>query len=149
MDLFNLKKRHSHKSKKTRVGRGYGSSHGGHTSLRGNKGQKSRTGGKVPWYFEGGQLPLIKRLPHIGGFKSQTKKAFGIKTDIVEKHSKGIKGVITPQSLVKLGVIPNKKAKYGVKIILGTPTKEKLNLKGFSYTKGAKQAIEKAGGTAN
>lgn len=70
--LNNLMTRKS-KYKKTRLGRGYGSGHGGHTSTRGMKGQKSRTGGKVRLAFEGGQLPLVKRLPHKKGFNRTNK----------------------------------------------------------------------------
>ena len=50
-----------------RLGRGFGSGKGGHTSSRGSKGQRSRTGSKIPLWFEGGQLPLIKRLPMLRG----------------------------------------------------------------------------------
>ncbi|NIT03832.1 hypothetical protein GTO10_02770 [Candidatus Saccharibacteria bacterium] len=60
------------KKAKKRVGRGYGSGRGGHTVGRGSKGQKAR--GSVKPTFEGGQLPLVKRLPKKGGFKSRKKK---------------------------------------------------------------------------
>ena len=57
--------------KKKRVGRGYGSGKGGHTTGRGAKGQKIR--GRIPAIFEGGQLPLIRRLPRKGGFRSRNE----------------------------------------------------------------------------
>ena len=144
MLLNNLSKRISHKGRKTRVGRGIGSGHGGHTSLRGNKGQKSRTGGKVPLYFEGGQLPFVKRLPHLKGFRSFRKKPAILKTSVLNKIDRE---VITPKQLLKLQVI-KKLSVCGVKLLKDVEISKKLNLHGFLYSKSAKQSIEKAGGKA-
>lgn len=144
--LNNLPKRQSHKSKKTRLGRGFGSGHGGHTATRGQKGQKSRTGHKkLPWHFEGGQLPLVKRLPHIGGFNSVNKKNYlELKTSII--NSLGEKS-LNPKQLVSLGVF-KKINKAGVKVLFDEPVKSKVTMRGFKYSKQAKDSIEKAGGVA-
>src|SRR3989344_2992356 len=146
MLLNNLSKRISHKVRKTRVGRGIGSGHGGHTSLRGNKGQKSRTGGKVPLYFEGGQLPFVKRLPHLKGFRSFRKRPAILKTSVLNKIDID-REVITPKQLLKLQVI-KKLSVCGVKLLKDVEISKKLNLHGFLYSKSAKQSIEKAGGKA-
>lgn len=144
--LSNLVKRQSHKSKKTKLGRGYGSGHGGHTATRGQKGQKSRTGHrKSPWHFEGGQLPLVKRLPHIGGFNNYNRKQYiEVKTSTLNDLNKKD---LTPKMLVELGVV-KKLNKHGVKILYNQPVTVKVNLTGFKYTKQAKDSIEKAGGIA-
>lgn len=65
------------KHSKKRVGRGNGSGHGS-TSTRGNKGQKARSGGNIPARFEGGQTPLVKRLPKLKGFKNPTRVEFQV-----------------------------------------------------------------------
>ncbi|MBU0578562.1 50S ribosomal protein L15 [Patescibacteria group bacterium] len=125
-----------------RVGRGYGSGKGGHTSGRGMKGQRSREGGKRPLWFEGGQLPLTKRLPMLRG--------------------KGRFNVVNPTAEVTLGDIEKMKAKI---INLETLKEEKVINARFRKVKvvktgqlirkvtveipvsaGARQAIENAGG---
>ena len=73
MKLHNLLPTKKNKSKK-RLGRGYGSGKGGHTVGRGTKGQKAREGRGAPLGFEGGQVPLFRRLPQIGGFRSPRRK---------------------------------------------------------------------------
>jgi large subunit ribosomal protein L15 len=145
--LNTLKARKSHSKKKTRLGRGFGSAHGGHTATRGNKGQKSRSGHKkVPWYFEGGQLPFVKRLPHLPGFKNYSKKQFGIlKTSKINSLGKK---TLTPKDLVGLGMF-KKLTRDGVKVLLDEEVKIAVKMTGFKYSKSAKKAIEKAGGVAN
>ncbi len=148
MDLSNILKPRWQKKKKTRVGRGVGSGHGGHTSLRGQKGQKSRSGGKVPLRFEGGQLPLVKRLPHLKGFKPLKKVTYTVIKTSVLNSLKSDKGeVITPKLLVKKGLVKDNKSKY-FKVLKDVPVDKPLFLVGFFYSKSALKSIEKAGGKA-
>ena len=146
MELSGLKKIRTtiHSKSKKRIGRGYGSGVGGHTSTRGSKGQKSRTGGNIPYWFEGGQLPLRKRLPHTRGFKPVTRKEYTI-LDLADIKSLD-KENIDLADLIKQGLVRD--VKYGVKVLGTGKLDKKVNLTGFEYTKSAKEKIEKAGGTA-
>src|SRR5690554_4191784 len=70
MDLSNLKPASGSTRKRKRIGRGVGSGYGGHSSTKGTKGQKARTGANIPVWFEGGQMPLQRRIPKFG-FKNR------------------------------------------------------------------------------
>ncbi len=142
MELDNLKKIKGNKLKRNRVGRGIGSGHGGHTSGKGHKGQKARTGNSIPRGFEGGQVPLFRKFPKIGGFKSKgARKKTSISLFRLNLLEEGTE--VTPKSLIKAGLIGPKEKQ--VKIInTGTLTK-KLTLKGFLYTEGVKETILKSG----
>lgn len=129
---------------KKRVGRGYGSGVGGHTSTRGQKGQKSRRGVTIPLWFEGGQLPLVKRLPMIRGkmrFVSVRPTAEVTLRDIEAMKSEEI----TLETLKAERVIESrfKKAKI---IATGTLSK-KVTVQGVGISAKAKQAVEAAGGS--
>ncbi len=139
-----------HKLNKTKLdngvkrrGRGYGSGKGGHTTGRGTKGQKARN--TVSVGFEGGQVPLYKRLPQLGGFKSISRKE--IKTvplnvfNIFEDKQE-----ITPETLVESGII-SKFSRHGVKVLASGEITKKVVLKGFIASESAKAAIKKAGAT--
>src|SRR3989344_2863501 len=90
-------------SRKKRVGRGIGSGKGGHTAGRGTKGQKARVGFKIPMGFEGGQTPLYKRMPKIGGFKNHRPvKVFAVAVDRLNSLKSGD---ITPQSLYEKDIV--------------------------------------------
>ncbi len=145
MDLSKLKKLRTtiYTKSKKRVGRGYGSGVG-HSAGRGTKGQKARTGGQIPYWFEGGQLPLRKRMPHTRGFTPVTRKEYVI-LDLVDIQSLE-KESIDLAELIKDGFIRD--VKFGVKILGTGKLTKKINLTGFVYTKSAKEKIEKAGGTA-
>ena len=131
------------KKKSKRIGRGYGS-RGGHTVGRGTKGQKAR--GKVRPYFEGGQLPLVKRLPHKKGFSKPFGKKYTIfNVDFFNKFRAGAK--ITPDFLVKNGIL-KKVERSGIKILGNGELSKKLEFVGFKYSKSAVEKIEKAGGHA-
>lgn len=128
---------------KKRVGRGYGSGVGGHTATRGQKGQKSRGRGKVPLWFEGGQLPLIKRLPMWRGkgrLKS-VRKAEELTLDQIS-HAKTMP--VTIASLKEEGLI-NYKIKV-VKVVNTGTLKKKIDLSGVEATAGARKIIEDMGG---
>ena len=142
MNLSNLIKAKTTKTSK-RVGRGYSSGKGGHTSGRGQKGQKSRKGAK-PWAgFEGGQVPLFKKLPMIGGFsRHYILKPSTVNTAIFNDVKEGTE--VTPELLVEMGVL-KKLPKSGVKILSGDSFKGKITFKGFMFSKKAREEIEKAG----
>jgi large subunit ribosomal protein L15 len=131
---------------KKRVGRGNGSGHGT-TSGRGSKGQLSRSGGssKTRLGFEGGQMPLNRRIPHLKGFKNTRKEEFNIVNLIqLEKLEDGL--TVDMDSLFKLGIVGDKKNK--IKILgYGSLTK-KLTVKADCFSKSAIEKIEKAGGKA-
>lgn len=125
---------------KKRVGRGIGSGLG-KTAGRGHKGLKSRSGGKVKPGFEGGQMPLQKRLPKYG-FSSRISRATAevrtselnaIAADVIDVEALRAAGLIT--SAIKR-----------VKVFLSGDVKKAVTLKGVAVTKGAKAAIEAAGG---
>ena len=143
--LNNLKPAAGSTHKKTRVGRGPGSGLG-KTAGRGNKGQKSRSGysGKVG--FEGGQMPLQRRLPK-RGFTNIFKKQW-IEVTLATLESSFESGdSITPETMHERGVIA--KGKRDI-VVLGTGDITKaLTVSAHRFTKGARQKIEAAGGTVN
>lgn len=140
MKLDDLRPADGAKSRARRVGRGM-SSGLGKTSGRGMKGQNSRTGGGVRPGFEGGQMPLYRRLPKIG-FNNHNKKIYTeVNLDLLEKFE-GTE--VTAQSLKEAKLI--KKINDGV-VILGTGNlTKKLNVKVARITKTAKEKIEAVGG---
>ncbi len=144
MDLSNLKSIKT-KRKSKRIGRGIGSGKGGHTVGRGTKGQKARKGKKIAVGFEGGQVPLYKRLPQLGGFKSY-KNVVSLRISQLNKFDEGTE--VTPELLIRTKIIKNKKFS-GVKIVGGGDLKKKLILKGFTYSKGAYESAKKSGSTIN
>lgn len=129
---------------KRRAGRGYGSQLGGHTAGRGMKGQKSRSGGNVPLWFEGGQLPLVRRLPWLRGkgrLKSLTNQQ-EVQLKVVIKHQ--LKDV-SPETLLKAGLIDN--TKDPVRLIGAQEVPFKMEVTGVIPSEPVRQAIEQAGGT--
>ena len=144
LSLNNLKPAKGSTHKKKRVGRGPGSGLG-KTAGRGHKGQKSRSGYSSKIGFEGGQMPLQRRLPK-RGFTNIFKKAWlEISLAKIEENFK-VGDEVTPDILHERGLI--KKAKHDV-VILGTGEISKgLNISAHRFTKTAKDKIEKAGGTA-
>ena len=125
-----------------RLGRGSATGQGG-TSGKGHKGQRSRSGGGVRRGFEGGQMPLIRRVPK-RGFTNIFRTNYEI-VNLSDIANKGLDGEITPEVLKSTGLIKNSKMK--VKILgMGKITKA-LNIKVHSFSKSAREKIEKAGGT--
>lgn len=142
MELTNLPKITGNKTRKTRVGRGVASGHGGHTATHGNKGQKARTGNSIPRAFEGGQVPLFKKLPKIGGFKSRKKLSnVSITTGMLNSFADGDE--VSVSVLIQKGHV-NAKAKI-VKIVFKGELEKKLTLKGFDLSKNAQETILKSG----
>jgi len=136
--LSNLVKTTTRKTR--RVGQGI-SAGKGKTAGRGTKGQKARTGKKLRPGFEGGQMPLVQRVPKRRGFTVRKAKSQTIKTDLLNSFKDGSK--ITLESLIKEKIV--KKSAPGVKIVLGDKIEKKLEIF-LPTTSRAKEAIEKAGG---
>ena len=128
---------------KRRVGRGIGSGIG-KTAGRGHKGQKSRAGGYHKVGFEGGQMPLQRRLPK-RGFKSQTLK-FNAEINLDDLQAL-LADEIDLLTLKAVGLVPE--LARNVKVILSGSISRKVTLKGVSATIGAKAAIEAAGGSVS
>lgn len=131
---------------KKRVGRGYGSGKGGHTSGRGQKGQKSRR--TIPWSFEGGALPLSRRLPFMRGkgrLHSLKEKRVILNIGDFEDVKDGT--VVDIEFLKKEGYVdPSQAIVRGVKILGRGKLTKKLTISGLIVSMPAKAKIEKAGG---
>ena len=145
MDLSNLKPAEGSTFSKKRVGRGQGSGRGG-TSTRGHKGQKSRSGYSRKIGFEGGQMPLQRRVPKFGftNINRVEYKGINISTLQVLAEKKKLTK-IDVSTLIEAGLI-SKSDK--VKILGDGELKTKLNVKAHAFSKSAKAAIEALEGTA-
>ena len=129
------------KKDRKRVGRG-NASHGTYSG-RGSKGQKSRAGYRIRPGFEGGQLPMIKRLPRKRGFTNIFKTEYSI-VNIGQLASFGSGAEVTAQTLTEAGVI--KSAKKPVKVLAKGEVSQPLNVKADKVSAAAKAKIEAAGG---
>ena len=140
MQLNNLKPAAGSRKSGKRVGRGIGSGLG-KTCGRGHKGQKSRSGGFHKVGFEGGQMPLQRRLPKVGFNSRVAKHSAELRLNELEKVGSD---VVDLQQLIAANLVPaiTKKAK----VIASGEISKAITLKGISATKGAKAAIEAAGG---
>jgi large subunit ribosomal protein L15 len=138
MDLTNLKKQVN--KTKIRKGRGAGSGKG-KTAGRGMDGQKSRSGGKVRIGFEGGQMPLTKRVPKKRGFKSLNVKPTTVTLKTLDKLKNGSK--VSLETLLKEGII--QKEDTSVKIVGSYDLKKKFTVS-VPTSKGAAEIVKKAGG---
>lgn len=126
-----------------RVGRGIGSGTG-KTSGKGHKGQNARSGGGVRPGFEGGQMPIYRRLPKRGFKNIFAKQYVTINIEALEAFEDGTE--VTEQLLLEKGII--KKTLDGVKLLGRGELTKKLTVKVTKYTESAKEKIEKAGGKA-
>jgi len=140
MRLNTIKPAEGSKHTRKRVGRGIGSGTG-KTAGRGHKGQKSRTGGKVQIGFEGGQMPLQRRLPK-RGFNSQMSRTIAE----IRLHELGlIDGDVVDMAALRSAGLVNA-GHLRAKVVLSGELSKSLTLRGIAATKGAKAAIEAAGG---
>lgn len=146
--LSNLTPAPGSRKNRKRIGRGQGSGHGG-TSTRGHKGAGSRSGSGYRAWFEGGQMPLSRRLPK-RGFHSPFKVEFQVvNIDSLEKLATDGKlqnGVVNPEVLAKLGVVKN--TGIPVKVLGNGGLKAKLEVSAHAFSKSAVQKIETVGGKA-
>jgi large subunit ribosomal protein L15 len=129
------------RKKRKRVGRGSGSGHG-KTSCKGHKGQKSRSGGGVKPGFEGGQMPLQRRLPKRGFTNIFQKQYSVVNLETLERLSESD---ITPEVLISAGVI--KKIRNGIKILGKGDINKPVNVKAHAISASAKEKIIKAKGS--
>jgi large subunit ribosomal protein L15 len=130
------------RKKPKRVGRGPGSGLG-KTSGRGQKGQKSRSGAGVGRGFEGGQMPLQRRLPKRGFNNPFRRDIVGVNVSRLEVFDDG--AIVDPEALVARGIV--KKVGDGIKILGKGDLTKKLTIKAHAVSAGALEKIEKAGGT--
>jgi large subunit ribosomal protein L15 len=145
--LSNLKYAAGSKKKRKRIGRGEGSGHGG-TATKGMNGQLSRSGAKKKAWFEGGQMPLQRRIPKYG-FTSHSRVEYQVvNLDTLQKFvddKKLTSEIINPQLLKKAGLIST--LNQPVKILGDGEIKSRLQLEVNGFSKTAKEKIETAGGT--
>ena len=142
MDLSNLRPAEGSKhSDNFRRGRGHGSGNG-KTAGKGHKGQKARSGAPRPG-FEGGQMPLYRRIPKRGFTNRNTKEIVSINVSALERFD--YDAVVTVETLIEAGVIKN--PRDGVKILGDGELTKKLNVKVNAFSEGAKAKIEALGGT--
>ncbi len=142
MELHELRPAEGSKKRRKRVGRGKGSGHG-KTCGRGHKGQNARSGGKTPPWFEGGQMPLQRRLPK-RGFRNRFRKIYSIvNVDRLNVFEDG--DVVDIAALVKKGLVKN--VRDGVKILGNGELTKKLTVRVDKVSKSAEEKIKSAGGT--
>ena len=142
MDLSNLSPAAgSTHSKNFRRGRGHGSGNG-KTAGKGHKGQKARSGGGSRPGFEGGQMPLYRRIPKRGFKCINSKEIIGINVSALERFEDGAE--ITVETLIETGIVKN--PKDGVKILGNGELTKKLNVKANAFSASAKEKIEALGG---
>lgn len=143
MDLSNLKAAEgSVHSDNFRRGRGHGSGNG-KTAGKGHKGQKARSGAPRPG-FEGGQMPLYRRIPKRGFHNRNTKEIVAINLEVLERFEDG--ATVSVDTLIETGIVKN--PRDGVKILGRGELTKKLNVQVNAYSASAKEKIEALGGTA-
>lgn len=147
MDLSNLKPAKGATRSRKRIGRGVGSGYGGHSSTRGDKGQKSRSGASIPVWFEGGQMPLQRRIPKFG-FKNRFRKEYrGVNISrlvrLIEEGRISDSEPITPQVLVQAGLARKSDL---VKILGDGEIGSAIKVSAHAFSATAKSKIEGAGG---
>ena len=144
MNLTNLKPRPGSRHRVKRLGSGESSGHG-KTCGKGHKGQKARSGGSIRLGFEGGQMPLFRRMPKRGFNNAVFKTNYAVVNlgDLNEKFSDGAN--VDEASLLEAGLI--RKPYDGVKILANGELSKKVNIVANKASEAAKAAVEKAGGS--
>jgi len=140
--IHDLKPAPGSNTRRKRVARGIGGK-GGKTAGRGTKGQAAR--GSIPASFEGGQMPLVRRVPKLKGFTNPFRVEYqGINLDTLETYAESFGTDISPQTLREHGLVH----KHGLVKVLGRgEITKKVNVKAHAFSKSAEQAITAAGGT--
>ena len=141
MKLHELQPAEGSRKERSRVGRGLGSGNG-KTSGRGMKGQNSRSGGGVRTGFEGGQMPIYRRLPK-RGFKNVWAKTYAeVNVESLHRFEDG--AVVDPVALVESGILKN--VRDGIRILGKGELTKKLTVRANGFTKSAEEKITAAGG---
>ncbi|MHD0397081.1 50S ribosomal protein L15 [Staphylococcus simulans] len=141
MKLHELHPAEGSRKVRNRVGRGAATGNG-KTSGRGQKGQKARSGGKVRPGFEGGQLPLFRRIPKRGFTNINRKEYAVVNLDQLNRFDEGTE--VTPELLIETGVVKN--AKAGIKVLGNGSLEKKLTVKAHKFSASAAEAIDAKGG---
>lgn len=143
LELSNLRPAEGSKhSNNFRRGRGHGSGNG-KTAGKGHKGQKARSGAPRPG-FEGGQMPLYRRIPKRGFHNRNTKEIVALNLEVLERFEDG--ATVSVDTLIETGIVKN--PRDGVKILGRGELTKKLNVRVNAYSASAKEKIEALGGTA-
>ena len=144
MNIQDLKPAEGAKTATKRIGRGVGSGMG-KTSTRGHKGQWARSGGGVRPGFEGGQMPLVRRIPK-RGFNNHFRKVYSIvNLSVLDNFEAG--AVVDINALNEKGLIKIVKDSVGLKVLGNGTVSKAVTVKANAFSASAKEAIEKAGGT--
>jgi large subunit ribosomal protein L15 len=142
MNLNSLKPPEGSRKKRKRIGRGDGSGHGG-TSTKGHKGQNARSGGRVRPGFEGGQMPLSRRLPKRGFRNPFRRNIVIVNIDQLKKFPEG--SIIDRDALLEAGLV--KSIGDGIKVLGKGNIEHPVSVKVDMISRGAKAKIEAAGGS--
>ena len=149
MDLSNLTPAKGSTKSKKRIGRGEGSGKGG-TATKGHKGQKSRAGASIPAWFEGGQMPLQRRVPKFGFTNHNRVEYAAINLSrlgrLLDEGKLSAGDAITPETLISLGMTDKRDR---VKILGDGELSAKLDITAHAFSKSAKEKIEAAGGSVS
>lgn len=147
MRLSDLRPNPGARQSSKRVGRGPGSGRM-KTAGRGQKGQKARSGGGVPAYFEGGQNRFSQRMPYLGGFKNPFRTEFvEINVETLAVFASGAD--VTPQALAEQGLIRPRQATKLIKVLGNGKLDRALNVTAHKVSESARSKIEAAGGTVS
>ncbi len=142
MRIGDIKSSDGSTTSRKRVGRGPGSDHG-KTSCRGHKGQKARSGGSIPARFEGGQMPLQRRLPKRGFTNIFRVEKQVVNVRDLERFDAGTE--VNPETLLQSGLVGS--LKRPIKLLAEGEVTKSLTIKVHACSKKAKEAVEKAGGS--
>lgn len=142
--LSNLTYAPGSRKKTKRIGRGEGSGHGG-TATKGMNGQMSRSGAKHKAWFEGGQMPLQRRIPKFGFTNIFKVYSQVVNVDSLEKNASKLNGVVNPETLKNAGLISN--LRQPVKILGNGELKSSFQVQVNAISQSAKEKIEAAGGS--
>ena len=143
MNIQSLKPAENSRFSQKRLGRGIGSGLG-KTSGKGHKGQNARSGGGVRVGFEGGQMPLVRKLPRRGFTNADFKKCYSI-VNISELNKFDENAVVDAKSLLEKGIL-SKVEEYGIKILGNGKIEKPLTIKANKFSESAKKKIKKVGG---
>jgi large subunit ribosomal protein L15 len=144
MKLHDLRPADGATKERKRVGRGLGSGHG-HSATRGTTGQGSRSGGTKAPYFEGGQLPLVRRLPWRRGFNNVNRVEY-TPVNVGRLEVFDANCLITPEALAEAGIV--KHSETPIKILAGGDLTKPLTVRAHKFSQAAQEKITAAGGQA-